>query len=333
MSDQRSGGIAWTEHTWNPVRGCSRVSEGCRNCYAEQVARRFSGPGQPYEGLVTIGAKGARWSGTTKFVQEHLADPLRWGRPRMVFVNSMSDLFHESIAFDDIAAIFGVMGASWKHAFQVLTKRPERAREFFAWLEEKSKTYTRNGHAEECYRHARRRIDAPESDRSPRAPLWHPALPSFPFPNVWIGVSVEDQETADQRIPVLLELPAAIRWVSYEPALGPVNFDLLSCEDGESYQSSFRLSDDEDGIDWIVVGGESGREAREFHLSWARDTIRQARESSCAVFVKQLGAVAYETRNMPGGMSRLLDLDHPKGGSIDEWPKDLRVREYPKVRT
>ena len=121
MGDATS--ISWTDATWNPVRGCSRVSDGCRNCYAETVAARFSGPGQAYEGLADRARKGSKWTGVVRMVPEHLADPMRWKRPRRIFVNSMSDLFHESLSNEQIAAVFGVMAAAPQHTFQVLTKR------------------------------------------------------------------------------------------------------------------------------------------------------------------------------------------------------------------
>ncbi|GGA80852.1 hypothetical protein GCM10011507_35100 [Edaphobacter acidisoli] len=127
-------GISWTDATWNPIRGCSRVSEGCRHCYAERAAYRFSGPGQPYEGLVQIGADGKRrpqWNGQVRFVEEHLLDPLKWTRPRRIFVNSMSDLFHENVTDDMRDKIFAVMALCPQHTFQVLTKRPERMLKWF----------------------------------------------------------------------------------------------------------------------------------------------------------------------------------------------------------
>ena len=122
-------GIEWTDATWNPIRGCTRVSEGCRHCYAEEVARRFSGPGLPYEGLVRIGQDGeakAQWSGVIKFVEEALLQPLRWKRSRRIFVNSMSDLFHPGVTDEMLDRIFAVMALCPQHTFQVLTKRPER---------------------------------------------------------------------------------------------------------------------------------------------------------------------------------------------------------------
>ncbi|MBK8260209.1 MAG: phage Gp37/Gp68 family protein [Nannocystis sp.] len=306
MGDKTS--IEWTEATWNPVRGCSRVSRGCENCYAEGVARRFAGVGQPYEGLVRIGKDGkakAQWNGVVRVVSEHLADPLHWTRPRRVFVNSMSDLFHEALPFETIAAIFGVMAASPAHTFQVLTKRPERASEFFAWAK------------------ARARDESPSDVclyEALMANPWEPRMVSlgldhrdeeveWPLPNVWLGVSVEDQATADERIPHLLACPAAVRWVSYEPALGQVDFSRFMWPVNSSWPSNFRSPEEARAagasvtrhrqalvsahavfLDWIVVGGESGPGARPFDIVWARSVITQCREAGVACFVKQLGA-------------------------------------------
>lgn len=127
--------IEWTDETWNPTRGCSRVDDdGCKNCYAMRFAHRFSAPGQRYEGLTRIGKRGVDWAGRAKLIPEQLAKPLNWRKPRRIFVDSMSDLFHESLPFEHIAAVFGVMAACPQHTFQVLTKRPKRAAEFFGWL-------------------------------------------------------------------------------------------------------------------------------------------------------------------------------------------------------
>ena len=367
MSDQRKGGIAWTETTWNPLRGCSRVSEGCRHCYAESVAGRFSGPGQPYEGLVRLSAEGkhgrARWNGTVRFVPEKLAEPLRWTRPRMVFVNSMSDLFHENVPFEQVAAIFGVMAAAPQHTFQVLTKRPARAAEFFRWVDREAP------------------IGVPSDPDSPWWRVFHCFMLAFnaakgtedavalaqaqrllttdkicgatwPLLNVWLGVSVEDQATADARIPVLLDTPAAVRWVSYEPALGPVDFTSIRIGDGCTEDvlgdGAWRAGDPEapPGLDWIVVGGESGPGARPFDVEWARSVIRQTRGTPCRAFVKQLGAKPIADHENVHGLrwAQIDPRDHGhgddhilvrladrKGGDPSEWPEHLRVREWPEV--
>ncbi len=133
--------IEWTARTWNPTRGCSRVSEGCRNCYAEHQAARLCGSGEPFEGFVESKASGPRWTGRVELVPARLEEPLRWRKPARVFVNSMSDLFHEAVPFEIIAAIFGVMAASPRLTFQVLTKRPRRAVEFFGWIKTQRRGY------------------------------------------------------------------------------------------------------------------------------------------------------------------------------------------------
>lgn len=358
MADQREGGIAWTETTWNPLRGCSRVSDGCRNCYAEKVAGRFSGPGQPYDGLVRLSAEGkhgrARWNGSVRFLPEKLAEPLRWTRPRRVFVNSMSDLFHESVPFEQVAAIFGVMAASPRHTFQVLTKRPVRALEFFRWLDveapigvpsDPDSPWWRVFHCFMAAFNAAKGIDDAGALAQAQRLLTTDKISgtTWPLPNVWLGVSVEDQKTADARIPLLLDTPAAVRWVSYEPALGPVDFTGIG-------RNAFSRPDDyydaTVGLDWIVVGGESGPGARPFDLAWARSTIEQTRQTPCRVFVKQLGAkpiadhanvrglrwAQVDPRDYGHGDDHVLvRLADRKGGDMDEWPEDLRVREWPEV--
>lgn len=272
--------IEWTDATWNPIRGCSRVSEGCRNCYAERQAARFSGKGQAYEGLVRIANGHPQWTGKVEFVERHLMDPLRWKEPKRIFVNSMSDLFHEGVSNDWLQRIFQVMAKAQQHVFQVLTKRPERMR---------------------SYMHD-----------------WRPV--ERVFPNVWLGVSVEDQKTADERIPLLLQTPAALRWVSAEPLLGDIQLpeEAFVCPANEPHQICPCL-------DWVVVGGESGPGARPMDIEWARSIVAQCEERSVSVFVKQLGRNPYITVG-----ENSVKLRDPKGGDWSEWPQDLRIREYPE---
>lgn len=283
--------IEWADAVWNPVRGCTRVSEGCRNCYAEAVAARFSKPGLPYHGFAT--SLPARWTGNVALITDRLKDPLHWRKPRRVFVNSMSDIFHEELLFtEDIAPVFQVMRQARQHQFLVLTKRPGRMLEFCrAWGE--------------------------------------------PLLNVWLGVSVEDQKTADERIPVLLTTPAAVRFVSYEPALGPVDFkpaEIGQWPDMSRWMPNKAEWDDwkywmhrDYGIRWIIVGGESGPHARPFDVAWARSTIAQCRAAGVACFVKQLGPDPYN-----GHPNYYLPMTDRKGGDMSEWPADLRVREFPR---
>lgn len=264
MSDKTS--IEWTDATWNPIRGCTRVSEGCRNCYAERVAARFSDPGYPYEGLARRTPSGPRWTGNVITVPAHLEDPIRWKEPRMIFVNSMSDLFHEVLDYEDVERVFNVMLEAPQHIYQILTKRPARMREFVneVWLE-----------------------------RTP--------------PNWWLGTSVEDQPTADQRIPEVLNTWATVRWISAEPLLAPVNLTCLGHE-GDGVIDALRGEDwietwdnaegtkrtrtivkKREGINWVVVGGESGPGARPMSPAWVRSIRDQCQAASVPFFFKQWG--------------------------------------------
>jgi protein gp37 len=291
--------IEWTDATWNPIRGCSRVSEGCRNCYAEATAARFSKPGQAYEGLAVMGQNGPRWTGKVRLVEEALEWPLRW-RPSRIFVNSMSDLFHESVPQEWIARIFLSMFNAPQHIYQILTKRPERMLEIMRDLTEYSTMFA-----------------------------------GRPMRHVSLGVSIEDANHLD-RARLLRQTPAAVRFISYEPALAPVDF-------------SHHL----EGIHWLIVGGESGPHARPFDIEWARNTVAQCMAAGVPCFVKQLGANVL-SRNDAGyegdtphswpmdtrvetlaeenyqGQPLRVHLRDRKGGDPSEWPADLRVREFPR---
>lgn len=302
--------IEWTDETWNPTRGCRRVSDECTNCYAESDAHRRNLMSQglnrppPYEGLVRIGLTGEpRWTGEGLFVPSKLAEPLSWRKPRRVFVDSMSDLFFEAFTFEQIAAVFGVMAAAPRHTFQVLTKRPERASKFFAWLSDHARA-TDQSIDMSAQVFAREIVGA-------KFPL-HPIKGCFltrawPLPNVWIGVSCGIR-SALPRLDALRQIPAALRFVSFEPLLDDLGEDV-----------------DLRGIGWAIIGGESGRGARPFDLGWARALIAAARFHGTAPFVKQIG-----DRPVMGGLP--VRVRAPKGGVIDEWPRDIRVREFPETR-
>jgi len=264
-------GIEWTDATWNPIRGCTRVSEGCRHCYAEiqaaRIIRMDRGRGVPegqgsYDGTIS---KDNRWNGQIKIAENVIDQPLRWQKPRKIFVNSMSDLFHESVPDEAISQIFSVMQRSPQHTFQILTKRPDR---MLAWFQ----------------RHG---------DNSELGWLTH-----NPLPNVWLGVSIEDQAAANTRIPLLLEIPAAVRWLSCEPLLGPVDLTDIQvpCPQGVNHYSCLECEVDPDDdpyggtcIDWVVVGGESGKTARPMHLGWARSLRDQCANTEVPFLFKQLG--------------------------------------------
>jgi protein gp37 len=286
MSD--GSAIQWTDATWNPVRGCSRVSEGCRHCYAEGVAARFAGPGRPYEGLARFTPAGPQWTGKIRLVPEVLEEPLRWKKPRRVFVNSMSDLFHEDVPDSFIRAVFTTMAQTPRHTYQVLTKRAGRMRELLTrWGE--SRLTLREGHG-------------------------------TVLPNVWLGVSVESQAAAYDRIPHLIETPAAVRFLSCEPLLDPIDLSpWLVADLGAGGRARLGL------LHWVIVGGESGRGARPCEPDWIRSVLEQCREAGVPAFCKQLGAAwAHEQPSHP--------FNDAKGGDPDEWPADLRVRQWAEAQ-
>jgi protein gp37 len=224
-------GIEWTDATWNPTVGCTKVSPGCKFCYAEVMHRRLTEMGldkyaEPFRQV-------RPW-------EDHLDQPLRWRQPRRVFVNSMSDLFHADVPLDFLQRVFAVMQQAGQHSFQVLTKRADRLREL---------------------------------------------APHLPWPrNVWMGVSVESAEYTD-RVRDLARVPAAVRFLSVEPLLGPIPDLPLA------------------GIHWVIVGGESGRKARPMEMEWARDVRDQCIKAGVPFFLKQLGG----PRNKRGGEQAVLD--------------------------
>jgi protein gp37 len=259
-------GIQWTEATWNPTTGCEHVSPGCDNCYAASLASGRLAHVPAYAGL----ASGGRFNGTVRLLPERLDLPLRWTRPRMIFVNSMSDLFHKDIPDEFIAQVFGVMGACPRHTFQVLTKRHARMRSLTNSVQ---------------FRLAA--MDAARSYSPQRlTPMW-------PFSNVWLGVSAEDQHWADIRIPALLDAQAVVRFVSAEPLLGPIDFTWLSGVNslwpdwaggpGGGTGARHPL------LNWVIVGGESGPRARPMHPAWARTIRDDCEYAEVAFFLKQWG--------------------------------------------
>ncbi len=276
-------GISWTDVTWNPVTGCSKVSAGCVNCYAARQAPRLAGMGQKGYTKLPWTAKNA--SENVFLHHDRLDKPFKWKKPRRVFVNSMSDLFHEQVPADFIADVFSVMGLAGRHTFQVLTKRPERMAALLAGDDfRESATYV-EGDAGEGY------------------------LP-WPLPNVWLGTSVEDQRAANARIPHLLRTPAAVRFLSCEPLIGPVNLtpfiqltaenewgDEASEERGwgyDGYSGGFvglgavdPVYDPQPGIHWVIAGGESGPGFRPMDLDWARSLRDQCVAAGVPFFFKQ----------------------------------------------
>jgi len=296
--------IEWTDSTWSPVRGCALVSAGCTNCYAMRQAHRFSGKGQPYEKLTKMTSHGPVWTGAARTVPERLDQPLRWRKPRRIFVNSMSDLFHEDVADDFIDDVFAVMALTPRHTFQVLTKRPERMR-----------SYLTSAHGN----------GTPRRDGIVKGRAWsmlgqlpkyhHEDLIRRPWPlsNVWLGISAEDQATADERIPLLLQTPAAVRFVSLEPLLGEISFVGLFANPNDWRDGTNALEE----IDWLICGGESGPHARPSHPEWFRSLRDQCQAAGVPFFFKQWGQWAQWEPKFPAANVKHIDLD----GNLHDSPR------------
>lgn len=293
--------IEWTDRTWNPVTGCTKVSPGCANCYAERITERFKGKGS-FERVV--------------LASDHLEDPLHWRKPQRIFVNSMSDLFHEDIPVEFIDKVFAVMAMCPQHTFQILTKRPERMREYLRQIQDDEKDMHRWEGA------------ATEIMGSPL--LVQISEMDWPLKNVWLGVSVENQHFADERIPILLGTPAAIRFISAEPLLGPVDLRHLvhgpdvpvrpkpgtwgmtgtgplpteKKSSGSQVDALTGQWKDATGelvgtlpypLDWVIVGGESGPGARPMHPDWARSLRDQCNAANVPFLFKQWGEWSHIT--------------------------------------
>jgi protein gp37 len=303
--------IEWTDQSWPVINGCRRVSAGCENCYAERLTASRLSKTPKYQGLAVMGKNGPRWTGETRLWEPHLSMPMRLRKPSRIFVADMGDLFYEGVPDYWIETVFAVMAMARRHTFQVLTKRPERMRDFVL-----SAAKAKAAH------------DIALLHYNPRQLIAEAEWPGWPLPNVWLGVSVEDQASADKRIPFLLETPAAVRFLSYEPALGPLHLDpsTLGCV-GHLAQTFGNLL-----VNWVNVGGETGPGARPFDIRWARSAIDQCAAAAVPCFVKQLGARPFQSPRNNASTGYDLALTDRKGGDMEEWPADLRVREFPQPR-
>jgi protein gp37 len=368
MADKSA--IEWTDASWSPIRArnlktgkigwhCEHSTTGCEFCYAEGMNKRL-GTGLPFK------------PGHRKDIEIFLDDkmllaPLRWRRPRMIFVCSMTDLFADFVKDEWIDKVFAVMALCPQHTFQCLTKRAERMRGYFAerWqgtpamrvdfgggdaidmpaggesgrreqIEEAINELTDNDWS------LKDRFFDPDNES-----LWTPEGSSkalqfaWPLANVWLGVSCERQEEADARIPHLLQTPAAVRFVSAEPLLGPIDFT-DHCNGYYFFDTlrGTRWHDDPErdnpqqkfapAIDWVIVGGESGPKARPMDLAWPRSIVRQCKAAGVVCFVKQMGSRpdGWWTNELGPRFNRHT-MKSSKGGDPSEWPTDLRVREMP----
>lgn len=294
--------IEWTDTTWQIVTGCSVVSPGCTNCYAMRLAGTRMKHHPSRAGLTVDSKAGPVWNGQVRFNAQWLTQPLRWKRPRRIFVAAHGDLFHEGVTDDQLDQIFAVMALSPQHTFQILTKRPERMR---AYLDTGFNPVIQadvRAHAvwQEAFRvnRAEGRPDSRFTDALNAQGCAPGRDRPWPLPNVWLGVSVEDQARADERIPPLLETPAAFRWISAEPLLGPVALDHLpwphrphALVDGWSGVVVDGRGDCDltGAIDWVVAGGESGPGARPMHPDWARQLRDQCAAAGVPFLFKQWG--------------------------------------------
>lgn len=320
--------IQWTDNSWNPIRAvtsddrvgwhCERVSPGCEHCYAEtqNVARRFDkGTGLPYN-------RKSRDVVQMVLHEDTLVKPLRWRKPRRVFVCSMTDLFGEWVPDEMLEQVFGVMKRCSQHQFQILTKRPERMRDYMQG---------RVQHA--------RQLWAKVNDTDPaRAERF--AVP----PNVWLGVSAEDQRRLNERWEHVANTPAAVSFLSLEPLLGSIN--LCWCSDSDLTWDGAQPHCPLHGLNpvsWVIVGGESGPGARPCSVEWIRSILRQCQAAGVPAFVKQLGSrpLAIDTElwerdgrswetTTPTGALVPMKMRHSHGGEMWEWPGDLRVRQWPE---
>lgn len=297
-------GISWADATWNPVVGCSRTtSKACEHCYAIRDVNRMAGHPNAKVAAANAGLtkwKGGAtdgfldWSGEVRTFPDRLTVPLRWKRPRRIFVNSLSDLFHPSVPDEFIDRVFAVMALVPQHSFQVLTKRPER-----------------------MLRYCLNRMDMVGPVFNLLVSLGHLSLSDsavgvgfgstqWPLPNVWLGVSVEDQKTADERIPLLLQTPAAVRFLSIEPLLGQIILAKSDLDGQCDHPCQEYLEEGSCGctcisgpwkhngkawpaIDWVIVGGESGPGARPMHPDWVRSIRDQCQAAEVPFFFKQWG--------------------------------------------
>ncbi|HNE37352.1 MAG TPA: phage Gp37/Gp68 family protein [Microthrixaceae bacterium] len=306
-----STNIEWTDETWNPIVGCSKVSPGCDNCYAVGTVHR--GLAEQHRGL-TVRAEGATdWTGEVRVVESMMDRPLRWTKPRRIFVNSLSDLFHPDVSDETIARIFAVMALAPQHTFQVLTKRPQRMADMLSTM------LFWKVVASHC---------ADDQTASLSWPYRTAIANHQGLPNVWLGVSIESDRYAF-RAAHLRRTPAAVRWISAEPLLGPLpSLDLT-------------------GIDWLVVGGESGPKARPMHPQWVRDLRDECTDICCP----ECGETwPYDDAEIPCSHCRGSGAEDPtaflfkqggsvlakewgctdsKGGKLDEIPAEFQIREYP----
>lgn len=294
--------IEWAEDVWNPVLGCSLIAPGCRSCYAMRDAYRKQFHPNPkisaaYAGLTQLTNGHPVWTGKVNLMEERLSIPMRKRKPTTWFVDSMSDLFHADVPDEFIDRVFAVMALCQRHRFIVLTKRPGRMADYF--------------HVNGRQHRSHLVFKAAQGDINRRERKWINLEGVWPLPNVILGASASDQATLDAAVPAMRTLAGA-EWNtvwSLDPLLGPINIGKAAC------------------ASWIIVGGESGPDARPCNVQWIRNVVRQCKSAAVPCFVKQTGSLFMSD----GACPVRIHLKDKKGGDMAEWPADLQVRQLPEV--
>lgn len=288
--------IPWAEKVWNPITGCTKISPGCQNCYAERMANRLRGRcGYPADEPFRV-----------TLHPDRLEEPLRWRKPSMIFVCSMGDLFHEDVPRWIRFEVMDIILQAKQHIFLILTKRPANMKDFFEWY------YTKAGRTTETIK------------------------------NLWLGITAENQEMADLRIPILLQIPATVRFVSVEPMLGPVDLTAVRLPDhlqpdwayGMPYGITFdalqpnesHIYDSENHLDWVICGGETGPHARPVHPDWVRNLRDQCQAAGVPFFFKQWGEWAPVQRNNDSNQVYIRDgltVTAKKFACLDKQGRDV----------
>jgi protein gp37 len=260
--------IRWTEKRWDPLAGCTRKSAACKNCYAEALTAANSAPGEWGHGFAENSSAGAVWTGKVELIEERLRLPLLWEKSSLIFVNSLSDVFHEGLDDSIIDRIFAIMALAPQHHFQILTKRPKIMQRYL----KDSTTITRINLIMQDL--------AVESSR-----VGLPKIEAWPLPNVWLGVTAENQKEADRRIPLLLETPSAIRFIAAEPLLEPLDLKAGSWLKDDAVEIDSPTAK----IDWVIAGGELSKKATLCQPDWVRSLRDQCAQSATAFFWNQWG--------------------------------------------
>ena len=378
--------ISWTDKVWNAVTGCTQCSSGCANCYAKRMFERNlpEMKGQKFNEIrchadrleiplhwrpVMEHSEECKRDGLTPYHKKaHLARGCK-ERSLRIFVNSMSDLFHPDVPFEFIDRVFAIMALCPQHTFQVLTKRPARMLEWFNRKDDGQRNKIVTNFSALCVWHAAAKIQ-----RETKRPLYLDfhwtefaeidAVAPWPLPNVWLGVSAEDQQTADERIPFLLQTPSVVRFISAEPLLAPVDLRSIQQADDEDGEGALLFPLDGEftcegrnepapikygGVKWVICGGESGPGARPCNIEWLRSIVQQCKAADVPVFVKQLGAhpvfgqegwddLAKDKYGVKGAtwdndaQGWNFPISDRKGANMGDWPESLRVQRFPEVR-